>query len=162
MKKLFLRLLPVLLLPTLLLTSCKEKESQADIDARQAKALAGTYDYRRVGDLNYNGLKEAMNVSGIATITYDGINGITITLADHPNTTMEGFIENNELTFYNGYYQGHYSSEELSADFGVWTDEVVYDIYQNILVHESYRGDVKMSNSEFSCTGSGLLSFTRQ
>lgn len=164
MKKLLLILLPALLLPTIMLTSCKEKE---DEDYTMAKALVGTYNYRRVGDLNYAGQKEAMDVSGIATITYDGANRILIEVNDKSgNYIIEGRIDSGVLSISgNGYGSVYYnnSSNELSASFWVRPKEVVYDIYQNILIQESYSGDAGFPHhGGYSCYGSGLLSFTRQ
>ncbi|MDE5704047.1 MAG: hypothetical protein K2H70_04405, partial [Bacteroidales bacterium] len=160
MKKLLLFLLPALLLPTIMLTSCKEEENK---DFTTAKALVGIYDYRRVGDLNYRGQKETMNVSGIATITYDGANRILIEVNDvNGDYIIKGRIDSGVLSIYNNYYSFVYynSSNGFKADVSVRTSEVVYDIYQNILIRESYRGDVEFPYPGIDCTGSGLLSFT--
>lgn len=154
--------MPALLLPTIMLTSCKEEENK---DFTTAKALVGSYDYRRVGDLNYRGQKETMNVSGIATITYDGANRILIEVNDvNGDYIIKGRIDSGVLSIDNNYYSRVYynnSSNGFKADFSVRPSEVVYDIYQNILIRESYRGEVT-SNARVDCTGSGLLSFTRQ
>ncbi len=161
MKKLLLFLLPALLLPTIMLTSCKEEENK---DFTTAKALVGTYDYRRVGDLNYRGQKETMNVSGIATITYDGANRILIEVNDvNGDYIIKGQIDSGVLSI-DSYGRVYYnnSSNDFSAYFEVRSAEAVYDIYQNILIRESYQGNVKFPYSGISCTGSGLLSFTRQ